>query len=51
MIAVEIKSNAEKSTAGLETFRKLFKPKTSFIVGDGGINAADFLSMELKTLL
>ena len=48
--AIEVKSNAEKKTEGLEKFRKLFNPKNSFIVGDGGIGAEDFFSMDLKSL-
>ena len=31
--------NAEKRTEGLNKFRQMFNPKSSFIVGDGGINA------------
>lgn len=42
VVAVEVKSNAEKRTEGLERFRELFEPQTSFIVGDGGISAEDF---------
>ena len=48
--AIEVKSNAEKCTAGLEKFRKLFKPACALIVGDGGINAEDFLSMDISKL-
>lgn len=50
VIAIEIKSNAEKQTCGLESFKKLFSPKTAFIVGDGGISAEEFLSMEIRKL-
>lgn len=50
VIAIEIKSNAEKRTEGLENFKKLFSPKAAFIVGDGGISADDFLSMDIKSL-
>ena len=50
VIAIEIKSNAEKRTEGLENFKKLFSPKAAFIVGDGGISAEDFLSMDIKSL-
>ena len=32
VVAVEVKSNAEKRTEGLERFRELFEPTTSFIV-------------------
>ncbi|MBQ8867607.1 MAG: ATP-binding protein [Bacteroidaceae bacterium] len=50
VVAIEIKSNAEKNTAGLETFKKLFNPHSAFIVGDGGISPEEFLSMDLKKL-
>lgn len=50
VVAIEIKSNAEKSTIGLEKFKALFNPVTSFIVGDGGISAKDFLNMDLMKL-
>ncbi len=49
-VAIEVKGNAEKRTAGLEKFRELFKPTSSFIVGDGGIKAEEFLSMDLLKL-
>ena len=35
---------------GLDKFRKLFNPQAAFIVGDGGISAEDFLSMDLRKL-
>ncbi len=50
VIAVEVKSNAEKRTDGMDKFRKLFNPKTSFIVGDGGMSIADFLLLDLNKL-
>ena len=46
----EVKSNAEKSTKGLDVFRERFKPSSAFIVGEGGIHAEDFLTMDLKRL-
>ena len=49
-VAVEVKSNAEKRTEGLDKFRRLFHPQSAFIVGDGGISAEDFLSMDLLKL-
>lgn len=49
-VAIEIKSNAEKRTDGLKRFKELFNPTTSFIVGDGGISAQDFLNMDLTKL-
>lgn len=50
IVAIEVKSNAEKQTKGLEKFRQLFKPQSAFIVGDGGISAEDFLSMDIRKL-
>lgn len=50
IVAIEIKSNAEKKTQGLEKFREMFKPHTAFIVGSGGMSAEDFLSIDLMTL-
>lgn len=50
VVAIEIKSNAEKQTKGLEVFKNLFSPQAAFIVGDGGISAEDFLTMDLKKL-
>lgn len=48
--AIEVKGNAEKRTEGLDKFRGLFKPASSFIVGDGGVNAEEFLTMDLTQL-
>ena len=50
IVAIEVKSNAEKRTEGLEKFRQLFHPAASFIVGDGGIPAEDFLSIDIRQL-
>lgn len=50
LVAIEVKSNAEKRTAGLEKFKELFSPTTSFIVGDGGITIKDFFRMDLTKL-
>ena len=50
VVAIEVKSNAEKRTEGLDKFRKLFNPQAAFIVGDGGISAEDFLSMDMRKL-
>ena len=48
VVAIEVKSNAEKRTEGLDKFRKLFNSQSAFIVGDGGICAEDFLSMDMR---
>ena len=50
LIAIEVKSNAEKKTSGLDKFRQQFSPKSAFIVGDGGISPEEFLSMNIKNL-
>lgn len=50
VVAIEVKSNSEKHTKGLGRFTETFKPTTSFIVGDGGIGAEEFLSMDLNKL-
>lgn len=50
VVAIEVKSNAEKNTDGLTTFRDMFKPKAAFIVGDGGISAEDFLTTDIRNL-
>lgn len=50
VVAVEVKSNAEKRTDGLDRFRQMFKPDAAFIVGDGGISPEEFLSMDLNKL-
>lgn len=50
VIAVEVKSNAEKNTNGLAIFREKFNPNAAFIVGDGGIPAEEFLSMDIVSL-
>ncbi len=50
LVAIEVKSNAEKHTEGLAKFKQMFKPKLSLIIGDGGINVEDFLLMDLQKL-
>lgn len=50
LVAIEVKSNGEKRTEGLDKFRELFNPKAAFIVGDGGISAEEFFTMDLNKL-
>lgn len=50
LIAIEVKSNAEKKSGGLEKFKELYNPKFAFIVGDGGISAEEFFTMDLTRL-
>lgn len=51
IIAIEVKSNAEHDTAGLRRFKEMFSPQSAFIVGEGGMSAENFLSIEMPTLL
>lgn len=50
IVAIEVKSNAEKSTVGLTNFKTTFNPHRAFIVGNGGISAEEFLSLDIRTL-
>lgn len=50
VVAIEVKSNAEKKTEGLNVFKDQFRPHLSLIVGDGGISVHDFLSLDIKSL-
>lgn len=50
IIAVEVKSNAESHTTGLERFHRLFNPLATIIVGEKGIKPEVFLSMDLQKL-
>ena len=50
LIAIEVKSNAEKNTSGLDKLRQNFNPDKAFIVGEGGITPEEFLSMNIKKL-
>lgn len=50
VVAIEVKSNAEKNTNGLQRFRDLFHPEAAFIVGDNGLAPEDFLTLNLSEL-
>lgn len=49
-VAIEVKSNGESKTTGLERFNRLFKPITAIIVGENGIKPEVFLNMDLRYL-
>ena len=49
-VAIEVKSNGERMTHGMEHFRKRFNPLASFIVGEIGIKPETFLGMDLRLL-
>ena len=50
VIAVEVKSNGESHTTGLDRFREQFHPLMSIIVGEKGILPETFLCMDLRKL-
>lgn len=50
VIAVEVKSNGESHTTGLDRFRGQFHPLSSIIVGEKGILPETFLCMDLRKL-
>ena len=50
IVALEVKSNGESQTTGMERFCKLFHPTASFIVGENGIKPKVFLGMDLRQL-
>ena len=50
IVALEIKSNNEKSNKGLAEFRKKFNPKRALIIGPGGMSAEEFFSIPITAL-
>jgi len=50
IVAIEVKSNAEKQTAGLHRFAEMYHPYAAFVVGDGGMKLEDFLTIEIPSL-
>ena len=45
IIALEVKSNTDTTNKGLAAFRERYKPQASFVVGKGGIDTAQLLSI------
>lgn len=50
IVAIEVKSNMEKKTDGLDKFRQMFNPNTSFIIGNAGIKPEEFFEMDIRKL-
>ena len=44
LMTIEVKSNHEKTTTGLQVFKEKFSPKVSLIIGPEGIGVEEFLS-------
>ncbi|MBQ3658375.1 MAG: ATP-binding protein [Bacteroidales bacterium] len=49
--AIEVKSNNRTTNSGLQEFVKKFKPKSSLVVGNGGLPAEDFFRINPADLL
>ncbi len=49
--AIEVKSNAEKTSKGLNIFKERYKPINTLIVGKEGMPIEDFLSINPQKLL
>lgn len=45
IVAIEVKSNSEKYNAGLEEIRNMYQPYATMVVGEGGMKAEEFLSI------
>ena len=50
VVALEVKSNDEKSNKGLIEFSKKFNPKRALIIGQGGMSAEEFFSIPIISL-
>lgn len=45
VIAIEVKSNSDPGNVGLTEFKAQYKPYLALVIGDGGMKAEDFLSL------
>lgn len=50
VVAIEVKSGYEKSTGGMEIFRKKFNPDKILLVGNSGFPWQEFLKVDLDQL-
>lgn len=46
VIAIEVKSNSDTGNVGLTEFKARYNPYLALVVGDGGMKAEDFLSID-----
>ena len=49
-IALEVKSNGEKRSAGLSPFQEKFRPNRCLVVGEGGLSLESFFELDPVTL-
>ena len=50
LVAIEVKSNDDSGNSGLVEFKAQFKPHLALVIGDGGMKAEDFLSIDPSDL-
>ena len=50
IVAIEVKSNGERMTTGLTTFKNAYHPKQSILVGPEGVSLETFLRLDLRKL-
>ena len=50
VVAVEVKSNAEKKTEGLSRFKNMYNPTHAILIGDAGISTEEFLNIDIDKL-
>ncbi len=50
VVAIEVKSNAQRFSSGLELFKSKFNPHAAFIVGDNGMSPEEFLGLDITKL-
>ncbi|MEP6795008.1 MAG: DUF4143 domain-containing protein [Saprospiraceae bacterium] len=51
VIGLEVKTAASGMTSGMEAFRKQFNPDKVLLIGPSGIPEAEFLGMEIESML
>ena len=50
VVAIEVKSNDSPGNKGLAQFKAQYQPYLALVVGEGGMQAEDFLSIDPRTL-
>lgn len=50
VVAIEVKSNAEKNTEGLSRFKNMYNPTHAILIGNAGISTEEFLNMDIDKL-
>ena len=50
VVAIEVKSNARRGNKGLAEFKAQYQPHLALVVGEGGMKAEDFFSIDPVSL-